>query len=198
MIPSLPAPNRRMEERLVGERIVLRRSHVGDAESWGEAITASIEHLRPHMPWIVEEPKSVEDRQALLAEWEQAWEPGRGYNFMIFLIGDEHTVIGGCGLYPRGAPSTLEIGYWVHVDYAGKGIATEAARMLTTAAFTLERISSVTLHHDRANVKSGRVPEKLGFRKGRSRHDQLSAPGDEGVDVAWYVKRNQWPAARPA
>lgn len=192
------AQHQTMPERLVGERIVLRRSRVADAESWAAAIAASIEHLRPHMPWISEEPKTIEERRALLADWEHAWDPGRGYNFMIFLLGDEETVIGSCGLYPRGAPSSLEVGYWVHVEHSGKGIATEAARMLTTAAFTLDRISSVTLHHDRANLRSGRVPEKLGFRKGRSRRDHVSAPGDEGVDVGWYVKRSQWPGARPA
>jgi ribosomal-protein-serine acetyltransferase len=191
-------PNRVMPERLVGERIIVRRSRPADAEAWDVAITASIEHLRGHMPWIAEEPKTIEQRRALLDEWDKAWKPGRGYNFMIFLHGDEHTVVGGCGLYPRGVPSSLEIGYWVHVDHAGQGIATEASRLLTTAAFSLEHISSVTLHHDRANVRSRRVPEKLGFRKGRSRRSNVSAPNDDGVDVAWYIRRNQWPAARSA
>ena len=53
---------------------------------------------------------------------------------------------------------TLEIGYWVHVDHLQKGYATEMARILTSAAFTVPGIERVEIHHDKANTRSGAIP----------------------------------------
>jgi ribosomal-protein-serine acetyltransferase len=52
----------------------------------------------------------------------------------------------------------LEIGYWVHGDWTGRGIATDAAVALTDAALGLPGIDWVEIYHDAANVASGRIP----------------------------------------
>ncbi len=57
----------------------------------------------------------------------------------------------------------LEIGYWIHPAFIGRGLATAAARLVTEAAFSVPGIDRVEIHHDRANEISGAIPRKLGF-----------------------------------
>ena len=110
----------------------------------------------------------------------------------MFLGGDP---VGSCGLHDRVGPDGLEIGYWVDEAQQGRGLASEAAALLTDAAFTLSRIERVVILHDETNVRSSRVPQRLGYRQvGRidSTHDQ--APEDTGRDLVWEVTRAEWGA----
>ena len=47
-------------ERIIGERVVVRVPRVGDGPSLLDAVTASLEDLRPWMPWVKFEPQTVE------------------------------------------------------------------------------------------------------------------------------------------
>ena len=105
------------------------------------------------MSWIAFEPLSDRDREALIGRWEDDWITGREVVFGAFLGAQ---VVGGCGFHDRAGPNTLEIGYWVHVDHLRQGYATEMARSLTSAAFTVPGIERVEIHHDKANTRSGR------------------------------------------
>ena len=77
--------------------------------------------------------------------------------------GPDERVVGGCGLHGRHDEHGLEIGYWVHVDRIGQGLATEVSRALTDAAFAIPGIERVRIQCDERNVRSARVPEKLGY-----------------------------------
>ena len=158
-----------------------------------EAIQESIDHLRPWMSWIEFEPLSDPDRKALIRTWERDWIAGEEVVFGAF-FGDQ--VVGGCGLHRRAGPNTLEIGYWVHVDHLRKGYATEMARCLTSAAFSVPDIERVEIHHDKANTPSGAIPEALGFNLDRESPVKPHAPAAIGIDVAWSMTRNEWHAAR--
>ena len=174
---------------IVRDDLVIRPYRSGDAAALVESVTESAEHLRPWMPWIAHEPQSVEDRLAFIAEGNRAWEAGGDMSFGIFL-GEK--LVGGCGLHRRGGPEQLDIGYWVHVDHVGKGYATAAAGALTGAAFLLPGIEYVEIHHDKANVASRRVPEKLGYRFVAETPDERLSPGDTGIDCAWRMDRSDW------
>lgn len=51
--------------------------------------------------------------------------------------------VGSCGLHRRVGPGGLEIGYWIHPAVLRRGLATEAARLLTDAAFSVPGIDRV-------------------------------------------------------
>ena len=53
--------------RIETDRLVLRPWTTDDAEALGVAITESLDHLRPWMPWTAAEPVSLADRR-------NAWE----------------------------------------------------------------------------------------------------------------------------
>ena len=186
---------RRPPERIEAGDLVLRRWRREDAEALGQAISECIDHLRPWMPWIANEPLSLVDRRALLDRWSRAWDDRTELNYGMFAAGTGR-VLGSCGLMRRIGPGGWEIGYWVHVDHVGRGYATTAAGRLTAVAFGLRGTTHVEIHHDTANTASGRVPLKLGFRLVGDEPDRVMAPGEVGVKRIWRMTRGQWSAGR--
>lgn len=159
----------------------MRPYRVEDAPALHESVMASLEHLRPWMPWIALEPQTVEQREARIVEWS---ETGEGYGLWL---GDVH--VGGCGLHDRIGPGMREIGYWVRAGFTGRGLATEAARRMVAVAWSLPDVDVVEIHHDKANVASGRVPAKLGFTLVREIPDEITAPGEIGISCEWRLRR---------
>src|SRR3954452_11299172 len=89
-----------------------------DAPALSRAIAESLEHLRPWMHWIADEPLSLEERRAWMLD-----PAGNDEHYGLWL-GDR--VVGGCGLHRRLGPGALEIGYWVHAAFTRRGLATAA------------------------------------------------------------------------
>lgn len=178
--------------RIETERLVLRTWTVGDAEALGVAITESIDHLRPWMPWVAFEPLAIDDRRKLIAEWDTKWQAGDDAVYGVF---HEDAVVGGTGLHRRIGPDGLEIGYWIHAAYTRRGFATELSAALTDVAFKLEGIERVEIHHDKENVASGGVPRALGYTFVENVAVEASAPSESGVNSVWAVSRAEWPGA---
>lgn len=185
----------RLPERLEGrDGLLLRRWCVADAEILAAAIAESTDHLEPWMGWVTQEPMTLAQRRRWLAAREREWAAGGDVVLGIFLHGQ---AVGGCGLHRRLAPDGVEIGYWVHPSFARRGIATEAARLLTDSALALPGISHTEIHHDQANVASGGVPRKLGYRLVGERRDAAEAPAEVGIECIWRMDRDLW-ASLPA
>jgi ribosomal-protein-serine acetyltransferase len=170
----------------VGEYTV-RNYEPSDAQASVIAVTESCEHLRSWMPWIKFEPRTVTQRAEIIETWNEAWEDRTDFVMGIFL-GDQ--VVGGTGLHLRGTANTVDIGYWVHADFTGKGIATQVSDALTLEAFRLwPEIDTVVIVHDEANVASGKVPARLGFEHVFTGLREPEAPGESGVMCRWEKKR---------
>jgi RimJ/RimL family protein N-acetyltransferase len=171
----------------VGDYVV-RKYENSDAQALVNAVTDSYKHLEPWMPWIKFEPQSVIQREELITTWNESWEQRTEFVMGIF-SGDQ--VVGGTGLHLRGADNTVEIGYWVHVDYIGKGIATQVAGALTETAFALwAEIDTVEIHHDQANEASAAVPRRLNFEHVETSNREPEAPSEIGVLVRWIKRRD--------
>lgn len=140
--------------------MLLRRWLVADAEALARAVTESQDHLQPWMAFMAQEPQTLEQRRAMLREREREWLQGGDVMLGIFVAGD---VAGSCGLHRRRGPSALEIGYWLHPAFTGRGLATAVARLLTDAAFSAPGVTHVEIHTDKANAASSGVPRRLGF-----------------------------------
>ena len=179
-------------ERLVGDRVVLRRHTLDDAPALVKAITASIDHLRPWMPWVQHEPQSVAQRRDMLAEWIGGWDATTNFPVAMVDPADESRIVGGCGLHRRGGPNQIEIGYWVHVDFTGQGVASEASRLLTNAGLILDGVDEVLICHDAANIASGMVPRKLGFTHIEEYRVPRTAPAESGLHWKWRMTEGDW------
>ena len=170
--------------------LLLRPWVEDDVTAIAEAVAASIEHLRPWMPWVQHEPLSDEDRRKLIVQWTRDREAGGDQFFGMFV---DDVVVGGCGLHRRIGPGGMEIGYWVHVDHVGQGYATTAAAAMTDLAFADPDITRVEIHVDRSNDASNRVPQKLGFEFAGEQPAPIEAPAETGVQYIWRIERENWP-----
>jgi RimJ/RimL family protein N-acetyltransferase len=126
------------------------------------AIDASLEHLRPWMPWVMQEPEDIETKAARLRQFRGNFDLDRDYFYGIFNP-DESQVIGGTGLHTRVGENALEIGYWIHIERTNQGLATEATAALTKVAFEINHVNRVEIHCDPNNLRSAKVPKKLGY-----------------------------------
>jgi len=138
------------------------------------------------MPWALDEPKPLEAKVETCRFFRSQFDLGREYVYGIFSP-DQTEVWGGCGLHRRAGPECLEIGYWLRTDRQGLGLAREAARCLMEAAFAIEGIDRVEIHHDPRNFRSRRIPEALGFEddgvRRRNARDSAGALRDTQVWV---------------
>jgi ribosomal-protein-serine acetyltransferase len=173
----------------VTEQLVVRRWRDADVPALHEAVLASLDELRPWMPWAANEPLPLAERVDLVTGWHALWDSGDRMCGMF--VGDE--VVGGCGLHQRIGPGGQEIGYWVRTGRTGRGYATAAARALTDMAFTMPGVDRVEIHHDVANHASGRVPAKLGYSHVGDVAHPVEAPGETGTHSIWRMFRNSWP-----
>lgn len=128
----------------------------------------------------------MSDRIVLIRRWSDSWAAGTEFVYGMF-IGE--AVVGGAGLHDRVGPDAFEIGYWVRASHINQGIASSTARLLTEAAFAVPYIRYVEIHHDKANIASGRILQKLGFTLIREVPDDAVAPGEIGVSCEWKLSR---------
>ena len=169
--------------------VTLRPWRPDDVGAMARAIAESVEHLRPWMPWAAAEPLSLADRTQLVAEFCRQWATGESYVYGMFAGG---APVGGTGLHPRIGHGGLEIGYWVHPAWTGRGVATSTTRALTTVALGLPGIVRVEIHHDKANAASRRIPEKLGYTLVAEVPEPPEAPAETGVECRWRMTREEW------
>jgi ribosomal-protein-serine acetyltransferase len=174
--------------------VTLRRFRAEDVDALFGAVTESLEHLRPWMPWAADYSRA--SAEEYLAGSIKGWDEGTEYNYAILtedaLAGDAlagRVLAGIIGLMTRCGPGGLEIGYWVHRAYTGRGLATAATAALVEEAFGLPGVDWVEIVHDELNVASGQIPRKLGFTEAGRRPLDPPPPSGTGTGVVWRLKK---------
>jgi RimJ/RimL family protein N-acetyltransferase len=111
-----------------------------------------------------------------ITDAERGWSEGRHGALAIANAADDR-VLGAIGIGPIDE-HRASIGYWVVPAERGRGVATDAVRLL--ARWALDRLSfrRLDLYHFVGNEASGRVAEKVGFQR-------------EGVLRAYVVVRGE-------
>ncbi len=190
--PTFPsAPPERID---LGIGVVLVRTSPHRAPAAVAAINESLEHLQPWMAWAAE-PATEAGLATFFAAAEELWDRRKDFGYSM-VDPDDRVVLGGCGLHGRLDEHGLEIGYWVHVDHGGRGIATAATRALVDAAFAIDGIERVRITCEDTNARSARVPEKLGFC-----FHGVTVPDDGPCSgrstQVWLVERDAWMTSPP-
>ena len=148
--------------RIETERTIIRCFDPNDASLMLCTLEKNLDHLRPWMDWAAREPESLEAKRDRLQKNRDAFAAGTDFTYGVFNK-TETELIGGTGLHPRIGPNAVEIGYWISIAATNQGIATEVSAALTRVAFEISCVDKVQIRCDPKNVRSSRVPEKLGF-----------------------------------
>src|SRR6266704_4348727 len=70
-------------ERVAAGPLVLRRVHADDAGAIAVAVGASLDHLRPWMPWAIPEAADLRSQLVRVAEADEMWESGTGFIYVM-------------------------------------------------------------------------------------------------------------------
>ena len=184
----VPGPAYRVET----PRLVLRCWHPEDAPLLKAAVEASVEHLKPWMPWAHAEPEELQTKIDRLRRFRGDFDQGRDFVYAVFNP-SETAVLGGSGLHTRVGEGAREIGYWVHVDHLRQGHATELSGALTRIAFEVDDVERVEIHCDPANTASASVPRNLGFAHDATLRARTKTPDGSPRDtMVWSLLANEY------
>lgn len=184
--------------RIVTDRLVIRCWEPADAPLLKEATDASLEHLRPWMPWAWDEPQEVSAKVERIRRFRGKFDLDKDYVYGVFAR-DETQVLGGTGLHTRLGPGALEIGYWIRASHINQGLATELGGALTRVAFEIAHVQRVEIHCEPANVRSAAVPRKLGFTHEGIRRRILPQPDGSFRDtMIWTLLESEYPSSPAA
>ena len=175
---------------LVGERCVLRRLRAGDEEAIARhgndrEVWRGLYDLFPH-------PYTPEAAQAWVAKC--AGDYPEPLQLGIEVNGG---IVGGIGL--RGCllsnEDYVEVGYWVGRSYWGRGIASEALRLICGYGFDVMGANRIEARVYAFNPTSGRVLEKCGFRlEGRLRR-RMVKDGERTDQLVYGLLPEDWATA---
>jgi ribosomal-protein-alanine N-acetyltransferase len=158
----------RLPETLATDRLILRRPRPSDADA--VFAYASDPEVTLHMDWPTH--TDVGQSLAFLEHSETGWADGSEALWAITLTGDDR-LVGAISVRPHGHKA--DFGYVLAREQWGRGIATEAARVVIDEAFRLPGMTRVWATCSIDNVASRRVLEKSGLER-------------EGVLRAWSVR----------
>jgi len=178
--------------RIETERLVIRCYQPGDAHMMHAAITGSIAHLRPWVPWARQEPKELDWMVGFIRMFRGQFDLGQDAVYGIFDKAESEQ-IGGTGLHNRIGKDAREIGYWINVKHVNKGYATEAVRALMQVAFEIEQLARLEIRCEPENVFSRRIPLRLGFRHEMTLRTNPADGDGRLVDLmVWALNRREY------
>jgi RimJ/RimL family protein N-acetyltransferase len=178
-------------DELRGERLRLCRWSLDAIDEVTVAVHNSFDELHTWMAWAEDLP-TRESLVALTRENIVRFDADERWSYFIREL-DGGQLVGSAGLVCRGIVNELEIGYWVRTDRTRHGYATEAAGLLTDAAFKSDLdIAVVNISMDKSNHASAAVPPKLGFVLDVEYERDVVAPGQSGRAIVWVIRRADW------
>ncbi len=178
--------------RIESERLVIRCYNPTDALYLQKAVQESVEHLRPWLPWVKDEPEELKVKIERLRLFRADFDLSKNYMYGVF-DPNETQLLGGTGLHPRVGSNAFEIGYWIHVNHVNKGYATEISAALTKVAFEIEHVNRVEIHCDPNNIKSAAIPKKLGYVYEATLRNRCENIDGELIDsMIWSILRENY------
>ncbi|MED4228346.1 GNAT family N-acetyltransferase [Neobacillus cucumis] len=175
-------------EEIYSERLFIRKVMPGDGKMLFEAMKASLNELKPWMPWANRE-QTEQDVEANVRDAYAKFLTREDLRLHIFNR-ETGQFIGATGLHRMNwEVPKFEIGYWIDTRLSGNGYITESTKALTEFCFNELNAKRVEIRCDSKNTKSRKIPEKLGFTlEGILKNDGISADKQELRDTCIYAK----------
>lgn len=176
------------DEELRGERVTLRLLHEGDAPALFSLIDGSREFLARHLPWPAE-CICVEDVESRIDSWEIQAQMANGACWGIFAKGSGNSQSAGSlrpadGLVPassqqhasdlqlagviilgwiQAAHLSASVSYWLGECFTGRGLATDALKILSHFAFNRLGLNRLEISASVTNMASQAVATRAGY-----------------------------------
>lgn len=159
----------------------LRPLRADDAPSIFTAIDTQRRHLGRWLPFVAATHRAEQTREVVAKMLDDAANPvytlRAGADF-AGLIGFKSA---------NSATRTIEIGYWFREEYQGEGAMTAAVQALCNIAFGELKMENVEIKCATGNLRSNRIPQRLGFRLDRIEVGGEQLADGEFVDLNVYL-----------
>ena len=182
---------------LHGPRLELRAPRMRDFDEWRKLRAASRDFLKPFEPRWTEADLTRRAFGLRLTRGRGEAREGTDYAFFVFdTQGPRPALAGGLTVsnVRRRAAQHASLGYWMGASFAGRGLMTEAVRVVLPFVFIelgLHRLHAAFLPH---NIASRRVLEKNGFREEGYAENYLQIDGKWADHVLFALTREGWDA----
>jgi len=165
-------------ESFESDRLTIRAPRVGDGAEINAAVRETFDDLKIWMPWAQQIP-TLEESEIFVRGAQCQFLAREDLTLFLFLK-DTNTLVGSSGLHRiNWAIPKFEIGYWCRKHFQGQGYITESTEAITKFAFEILGAKRVEIRCDTKNVRSQRIPDRLGFKlEGTFRNDSLSPAGE--------------------
>ena len=174
-------------EEFETERLTIRAPRWGDGPYVHEAVLESLDSLSLWMPWVHPIP-TLDEEEAILREGRAKFLTREILWLLLFLKGTD-TFVGSSGLQGiNWEVPKFEIGYWVRSKFEGQGYISEAVRGITRFAFETLGARRIEIHVDDRNVRSWRIPERLGYTLEGTLHHAARDVSGSLCDIRMYAQ----------
>ncbi len=162
MTPRERAMIRDFPLELLSTRLQMRAPTPHDADFIHPAILASHAHLQPWMSWAKTLPTFEETKlYCRRALWE--WHDRESLDYRLFL-GDQF--VGNCAVHTvQWHVPSAQLGYWLHSDFGGRGLISEAVERLTQFSFEELDLARLEIRCNTRNTASANVARRAGFEQ---------------------------------
>lgn len=178
-----------MEEELSTHRFYLREFEKGD---WPAVHRyAALEAVSRYQPWG---PNTEEESRTYVEQLLEHAAKADRTQFAYAIVWKENGQLIGAGeLFLQDAANRVgEIGYILHPDYWGKGIATEVAELLIGYGFSKQGLHRIFATCDPANAGSKKVLQKTGMMWEGTLRENLRMKDGWRDSLIYGVLEQEW------
>ena len=148
--------------RIETDRLLMRCWSPADALTLRACLDDNDQHLRPWIPFMKDEPRSLQETAEWLRTIRAGFDLRQNYRYAVFGP-EEESLLGENMLLGRVGPGAFEIGYWTDRHATGQGYASESTCALIRVAFEIEKADRLEIMCEPENVPSAAIPARLGF-----------------------------------
>lgn len=149
-----------IDKTLTTERLILRKLEPDDAP---HIVRLAGDYEVSKMTLNIPHPYPAEIAPEFITNTHKNWENDITYTFGIVRKND-NVFMGVIGVHPEMRHLRAEVGYWIGVEFWGKGYMTEALKRVIQFGFEDLNLNRVGASHLISNPASGRVMEKAGMK----------------------------------
>ncbi|MGH9721399.1 MAG: GNAT family N-acetyltransferase [Bryobacteraceae bacterium] len=162
-----------------GEIRLLEERH---AQVAFEVVDRNRQHLREWLPWV-DRTLAPEDVASFIRMALEQFSRNEGFHAGIW---HEGALAGAIGIHRIDWDNRCtSIGYWIDAAYQGRGLVTQACRVVLDHLFCELALNRVEIRCGMGNTRSCAIPERLGFvREGIVRQGQVVA--GRPIDLVVY------------
>lgn len=151
-------------KQIITPRLVIRPIELGDEVEINQAINRSLTLLQRWMPWAKD--PSLETTQKFVENTVKNRVPGVFKEYPLVVIHKEdNKIISATGFNEKSEfdIGVYEIGYWLDVQYQGKGFVTEFVTAISRFAFDYLNAIRIQIATQVENEKSVAVAKRCGY-----------------------------------